>query len=135
MRVMMPETSSMGAAVAARVLREAGHDVYTCHESDDRGFACGALRGRPCPLEEVPIDVAVDVRPYGLPMPRLNEEGVRCAARRHIPLVVAGAVEHNPFRDWTTAEQAGVEVVAAAEAAAATPLTEPTTCWRFVHLH
>jgi hypothetical protein len=124
MQVLMPETSTSGARMAADALREAGHDVHTCHEPDATRFLCTGMHGNPCPLEAFPIDVAVDVRPFPMPMPTLDEDGVRCAARRHIPLVVAGAVAANPFAPWTTVESSTVDVVEAIEAAVASPLPD-----------
>ena len=124
MQVLMPETSTSGARMAADALREAGHDVHTCHEPDATGFLCTGMHGNPCPLEAFPIDVAVDVRPFPMPMPTLDEDGVRCAARRHIPLVVAGAVAANPFAPWTTVESSTIDVVEAVEAAVASPLPD-----------
>src|SRR5919108_201791 len=121
MQVLMPETSSTAARMAAKELREAGHVVHTCHEPAATGPSCVAMHDAPCPLEARPIDVAVDVRPVPLPMPRLDEEGVRCAIRRHIPLVVAGRVTANPFRPWTTAQCAAADVVETAEATATAP--------------
>lgn len=119
MQVSMSEMSSTGARMAAEALREAGHTVHTSHEPDATGFGCTGMYGNPCPLEAVPIDVAVAVRPARLPIPRLDE-WVRCAVHRHVPLVVAGAVTANPFGPWTTAECSVAEVVEAAEAAVRT---------------
>jgi hypothetical protein len=124
MQVLMPEMSSTGGQMAAVALREAGHVVHTCHEPESRGFLCVAMHGNPCPLETTPIDVAVDVRPFPLPLPTIDEDGVRCAARRHIPLVVAGAVAANPFGPWTTVESSTADVVEAVEAAAGSPLPD-----------
>lgn len=124
MQILMPETSTTGARMAAEALREAGHHVHTCHEPDATGFLCRGMHGMPCPLEAIPIDVAVDVRPFPMPMPTLDEDGVRCAARRHIPLVVAGAVAANPFGPWTTVECSTANVVEAVETAVASPLAD-----------
>jgi hypothetical protein len=117
MQVLMSETSSPGARIAAEALREAGHTVHTCHVADATGFRCTGMRGNPCPVETVSIDVAVDVRSAPLPIPRLDEDGVRCAVHRHVPLVVAGAVTTNPFGPWTTVECSVADVVESAEAA------------------
>jgi hypothetical protein len=124
MQVLMPETSSTGARMAADALREAGHVIHVCHEPKAGGFLCTAMHDNPCPLEAFPIDVAVDVRPFSMPMPTLAEDGVRCAARRHIPLVVTGAVAANPFAPWTTVESSTADIVDTVETAAASPLPD-----------
>lgn len=102
----------------------AGHVVHHCHEPGDVGFACSALRGRGCPVEEQLVDVVVDVRsiPFDRPMP--EEDGAICGARRRIPLVVTGDRRSQPFRPWTTAETELGDVVQAAESVAASPLPE-----------
>lgn len=122
MHVLMPETMSNSARLAAEALSGAGHVIHVCHDTGSAGFACTALHGNPCPLETEPIDVAVDVRPFASPTPLPTEDGVFCAARRQVPLVVAGATTANPFRRWTTAEYPGPEVVEAVEVAAASTL-------------
>lgn len=127
MHVLMPEITTTNARVAAEALRGAGNVVHVCHDTGSTGFACTALRGNPCPLEVAPIDVAVDVRPVASLTPLPTEDGVRCAARRHVPLVVAGAVTANPFRPWTTVESPGPEVVEAVEVAGASTLPELST--------
>jgi hypothetical protein len=127
MDVLMPETSSTQAGVAAAALREAGHVVHTCCDPSATGFMCKGMHGNACPLETAAIDVALDVRSFALPIPRLAEEGVRCAARRHIPVVMAGAVAGNPFKPWTSAECSTEDVVATVEAAAASPLPDLST--------
>jgi hypothetical protein len=122
MRVLMSEAASSIGRLAAEALADAGHVVHACHEPGMTGFACVALRGRPCPLETHPIDVALAARPYPVSTPLVSEDGVRCAARRHVPLVVAGAIPPNPFAPWTTVEQPGFDVVEAVETAAALPV-------------
>jgi hypothetical protein len=124
MHVLMPEITSTRARAAAGALSGAGHVVHVCHDTGSTGFACNALRGNPCPLEVAPIDVAVDVRPLASPTPLPTEDGVLCAARRHVPLVVAGEITANPFRPWTTVEHPGSEILEAVELAAASTLPE-----------
>ena len=127
MQVLMSEAASTIARLAADALTDAGHVVHACREPGMTGFACIALRGRPCPLETHPIDVALALRPYAVSTPLVSEDGVRCAARRHVPLVVAGAVPPNPFTPWTTVEHPGFDVVDAVETAAAQPVAELST--------
>lgn len=120
--VLMPHVASHAAARAAEMLREAGHEVHSCHNVGDSGFACVALRERPCPLEDVDIDVALDVRSRQVPFPGPDEDGVVCAIRRHVPLVVAGEAGANPFEAWTSAVADRSEVVARVEEVALLPL-------------
>jgi hypothetical protein len=110
--------------MAATALREAGHTIHVCHDPENNDFLCTGMHGNACPLEAVPIDVAVDVRPFPLPMPTLEEDGIRCAVRRHIPLVVAGETSTNPFAPWTTAEACGANIVESVETAVTTPLAD-----------
>jgi hypothetical protein len=117
MDIVMAETSTRASKKAAEVLHAAGHTVHSCHGPGDRGLSCAALEGRKCPLEAQPADVYVLVRPWSRPDPSPVEQGALCAARRRIPLVVAGFVDDNPYREWTTAEHAGTDVVDAVEAA------------------
>jgi hypothetical protein len=124
MQVLMTEIASATAQRAADTLTGAGHVVHACREPGMTGFACVALLGRPCPLEAHPIHVALAVRPYPISTPLVSEDGVRCAARRHVPIVVAGAVSPNPFAPWTTVQQPGFDVVDAARSAAEMPSPE-----------
>lgn len=122
MQVLIAHVASPAARDAADALQAAGHQVHACHEPGATGFACVALRGDDCPLESQPIDVALAMRSHPSAMPLLAEDGVRCAVRRHVPLVVAGAVAPNPFAPWTAVERPGPEVVGAVEEAANRPL-------------
>jgi hypothetical protein len=124
MRALVVGTLPSSADRAATLIREAGHEVVRCHETGHAPFPCAALdEERGCPLESSePVDVAVTVRDRAWPRPSPLEDGVTCAIRRHIPVVVAGAAPH-PFTQWMTEEVGrGGNVVAACERAAAAPL-------------
>jgi hypothetical protein len=91
--------SERGAADGAREeLTAAGHTVLRCHEPGAPAFPCNALaKGQECPLEGVVVDVALDVRSRPRPQPVPREDGVACALRHHIPVVVAGPEILNPY--------------------------------------
>lgn len=122
MHVLMAESSSNAGRQVASALREAGHAVSTCRSPSDGGVECEALRdGGTCPLENLPIDLFVLVRSEeggGV----CSERGALCAAGRRIPLVVAGDVGDNPYRQWTAVERLGTHVVAVAERVVERPL-------------
>lgn len=82
---------------AAVPLRRRGHEVVACHEagSSEGRWPCVAVESS-CPLDE-PVDAAVvlsqdEHRP---------EEGVSCAVRQRVPLVVGGPAPVNllPYAD------------------------------------
>jgi hypothetical protein len=50
------------------------------------------------------------------------EDGVRCAAQRGLPLVVAGEPASNPFSSWSSAEEEGSDVAATVETVVASAL-------------
>lgn len=121
MHVLMMQTGSTAARAAADDLVRHGHDIEVCHP--DGETACVALTGGRCPLDAAPVDATVVVRPYASPGPLPLEEGVACAARRGIPLVVAGEPAGHPFADWASAEEEGTSVAAAVETVVAAPLS------------
>ena len=51
------------------------------------------------------------------PGPTPFEDGVSCALRHHVPLVVAGTTALNPFDDWTTVTAGDDDIVEACERA------------------
>jgi len=125
MRVLVVESDRRAADGAVAELRGAGHHVMRCHETDLPAFPCNALcdLGQ-CPLEEdAGIDVVVDFRTRPYPRPTPYEDGVSCALRPHVPLVVAGTSALNPFARWTSAIAASDdEVVEACERAMEVPI-------------
>jgi hypothetical protein len=90
-----------------------------------------ALVDGTCPLETLAIDAAVVVRPVAVAECLPFEDGVVCAARRLIPLVVAGEIDpfattdssaEHPYRSWAVAEQYGTDVTETVEAVVHAPL-------------
>lgn len=135
MHVLMPQATFPSARVAAESLQDAGHVVHLCHDPAERGFSCAALRGRPCPMEVAPIDVALVVRGAPSPEPHRLEDGAMCAVRRKVPLVVAGSLVGNPFRRWAATEHAGFDATSAVERIAKEPLPEHTEVATGVLVH
>jgi hypothetical protein len=117
--------SHPGAAEAAEAaFLAAGHEVVRCRDPHDPGKPCAAYEYS-CPLDVGDVDVAVDVRATPLPRATAGEQGVVCASRAGVPVVVAGRITLQPFEALTTREHEGVEglpevSVAAVEQAAAT---------------
>jgi len=104
LNVLLLESEPGAALVARDELETAGHRVRYCHEPGGAAFPCNALLdGRTCPLEGEAIDVALDVRRYPRSQPTLREDGVMCALREHIPVVIAGAPAMSPYADYASA--------------------------------
>jgi hypothetical protein len=124
MRVLVAGSEPTGVQRATEQLRGAGHEVLRCHEDGEAEFPCAALRAnRGCPLEVSAVDVVLDVHGTS-PMPSPYEDGVACAVRQHIPLVVARVGDH-PYTRWATREiDSDADVVAACEDAATACLVE-----------
>jgi hypothetical protein len=132
MRVLVIETDRHAADDAIAALGAAGHEVVRCHDPHQAAFPCNALRDdRACPLDGGGgVDVVLTVRAHPHPRPSAFEDGVTCALRRHIPLVVAGRSALNPFQHWTADVADDDDVVTACDRAAAAPiaaLSEPAT--------
>jgi hypothetical protein len=92
MMLLLIETSPGLAFELEDRLRGAGHQVLTCY--DDYGGPCKGVTDRDdCPLEGDP-EVAILVRPEHA-VPTLNEAGIVCARRHHVPVVrvVSAAAE------------------------------------------
>jgi hypothetical protein len=120
--------SEVGAADEARQeLEAAGHHVVGCHQRGEDAFPCAALRdGKQCPLDEV-VDVALDVRPRPRSQPAPREDGVACALRQHVPLVIAGPAVLNPYLEYAQSTiNRTYDVVEACERAATAPLRDHT---------
>jgi hypothetical protein len=124
LNVLLLESEPGAAAVARHELEGAGHHVRTCHDPFEPAFPCNALReGRGCPLEADPIDVALDVRRRRQSAPSALEDGVACALRHHVPLVVAGATAPAPHHEFAAEVlEDAFDVAGACERAAAAPL-------------
>ena len=104
MRVLVVESDRGAADHVVSDLQGAGHQVARCHEPDKPAFPCNALcEGGACSLDSSGgVDVVLDYRLHPYPRPTALEDGVICALRRHVPLVVAGSSVLNPFSKWTT---------------------------------
>ncbi|MCL4292423.1 MAG: hypothetical protein KJ056_05270 [Acidimicrobiia bacterium] len=125
MKVLVLENIDRAADTAIEALEAAGHEVSRCHEPGQPAFPCTELsEPGSCPIENGPVDVALTVR-SGTAAPTCLEDGVSCARRAHIPLVVAGDVAPNPFARFAAEVVEGVAgVVGACERAAAAPLPD-----------
>ena len=95
---------------AIDLLQQAGHDVVRCHDRDLGAFPCNALvPGGACAVEDDTLDVALVVRSHPWPRPTPLEDGVSCALRHHLPVVVAGRTILNPYEPWCSAVFDGVD--------------------------
>jgi hypothetical protein len=99
LNVLVLESDRGAADRAIADLTAAGHRVARCHDGEAPAFPCAALEGG-CPLHNEVIDVALTVRRHPRSQPAPQEDGVTCALRTHVPLVVAGATALNPFDDY-----------------------------------
>ena len=124
MKVLVLDSDGEGGGrEATATLVAAGHEVHRCHERGAPAFPCNGLTGAGvCPLDRV-IDVAVVVREHPWPRPTALEDGVTCALRHSVPLVVSGRTALDPFDGWAAEEIEGTrDIVEACERAAAAPL-------------
>jgi hypothetical protein len=119
MDVLVVESDPGAAAGAIAELTAAGHVVHRCHEPGAPAFPCAAIESGRCPLEREPIDVALTVRTRAGSQPWPLEDGLVCALRRHVPVVVSGRALH-PFQRYGVTA-AGRDVVGACERAANGP--------------
>ena len=127
MRVLVIEDSWQAADAAVGDLESAGMDVVRCSEPDAASFPCAGMPGQGgCPIEHGPVDVALSVRAEGGDV-TVNEDGVRCALRHHIPVVAAGASDGAPWLRMATVIEADTDqVVGAVRVAADAPLRRHT---------
>lgn len=127
MRVLVIEDTWQAADEASERLAAAGMEVVRCSEPDRPSFPCAGMPGQGgCPMERGVVDVALSVRAEGGDV-TVNEDGVRCALRHHIPVVAAGACAEAPWLSMATSViGADDEVVEAVRAAADAPLQRHT---------
>jgi hypothetical protein len=127
LNVLVLESDRGAATEAVADLEAAGHRVLRCHDGASPAFPCTALTDDGCPLRNTIVDVALTVRRRPRSQPAPQEDGVTCALRTHVPLVVAGATVLNPYEDFATeiVDEPG-DIVAACERAAAAPLRAHT---------
>jgi hypothetical protein len=101
MDVLVLESEAGVADSTVQKLEQRGHDVLRCHEPGKAAFPCRALAGDgPCPLNDPGVDVAVTVRAHPDVQPSAREDGVACALRARVSLVVAGDDILSPYDDW-----------------------------------
>jgi hypothetical protein len=121
MRVLVVEREAGIGDGVVEQLDAGGHEVVRCHEPGTPAFPCNALvEGEECPLDHAPVDVAMAVRgDQGGPMTE-DEGGVRCAIRRHVPVVLVGSRDGASYAGWTDRQvsTANDELVAEAVEAA-----------------
>lgn len=112
MRVLVNESENRVADHAVHLLEQHGHQIVRCHEFDDEPFPCAALRpDSACPFEGEGVDIAVTVRSEGSTSPTAWEDGIACALRNRVPVVVAGAAAENPYSALGGVEVDGEHVV------------------------
>lgn len=123
MQILMTEIATDRARTAASLLEAKGHEIVTCGDGTERTVTCAALRGEACPLDRHTLDVALHVeRPDAAD---LRDEGVLCAIRHFLPLVVAASepgIPSDPFGGWAAAVCDLDELDEALTAAATAPL-------------
>jgi hypothetical protein len=121
MRVLVNESLPGTADHAVGLLASAGHQVLRCHERGERPFPClGVLDADECPIR-AGVDVALTVRGGQRPEPSPFEDGMACAIRARIPVVVAGHTLNNPFEAVGAEADEGEHVVGACERVATAP--------------
>jgi hypothetical protein len=122
MNALVLESEPNAADATIELLTNAGHSVFRCHEPGKPEFPCRALAGEgPCPLSGPGVDVAVTVRTHPDTRPTVREDGVACALRAHVPLVVAGRDVLNPYEEWADEVVEDGNVVAACERVVSAP--------------
>jgi hypothetical protein len=125
MRVLVLESEPGAADAAVAALERNGHAVARCHDPGDLAFPCRAIDDLSrCPLNRTPIDVAVTIRGEERWTTSELEDGVACAIRARVPLVIGGAVAANPYRRWATLTMHDEDIVAACTRAASARLGE-----------
>jgi hypothetical protein len=124
MDVLVVESDPGVADAAIEALEAAHHRVLRCHDAGSPAFPCRGLDPGDCPLESGTVQVVLDVRGKTTPRPDPLEDGVSCALRRRLPVVVAGTSAINPFARFPVVDASRQDVVAACERAASGPQTE-----------
>jgi hypothetical protein len=121
MDVLVLESEPGAADAAIEALEAADHRVLRCHERGARAFPCRGLVPGSCPLERDAVQVVLTVRGHTFPRPSPLEDGVTCALRRRLPVVMTGSTALNPFAGFRVVDAARRDVVAACEDAATGP--------------
>ncbi|MCC5953459.1 MAG: hypothetical protein JJU45_15315 [Acidimicrobiia bacterium] len=114
MRVLVVSDELHADRGVAQQLEGAGHEIVRCHDADAPAFPCAGMPGGSgCPIDGGRVDVALNVRQLSEP-PTVAEDGVRCALRNHVPLVVAGTAGQAPWAGMATVVEPDTERLAAA---------------------
>jgi hypothetical protein len=100
MDILVTEAIAGAAASATEQLEAAGHRVHRCHEPSGATFPCAGLGGEGCPLDLVPIDLVLTVRPHLRTSPAPTEDGVTCGLRRRVPVAIHGQTLMNPYAPY-----------------------------------
>jgi hypothetical protein len=124
MDVLVIESEPGAADPAIEALEAADHRVVRCHEPGAPAFPCRGLAPGDCPLEHGNVDVVLDVRARTTPHPDPLEDGVTCALRRRVPVVLSGSSAVNPFARFPVLDASHQDVVTACERAARGPRAE-----------
>lgn len=104
MKVLVLEEQTGASCDVALDLVGAGHEIVRCHGADEPAFACRGITEEGCPLDAGDVAVAVMVQAaVGTEGIDAAEDGARCALRRHIPLVMAGAPDRSRLDEWASA--------------------------------
>jgi hypothetical protein len=117
MRVLLMDSHPGVASPAETALHDAGHEIVRCRDPRTPTDPCTAWT-EGCPLDGEHVDVAVDVRAVTGGIATPGEQGVVCASRAGVPVLLAGEVALHPFRPFSPEEHEGEEGVPAAAAAA-----------------
>lgn len=128
MHVLIPDLSTEPARTLADTLGAGGHEVHSCRSA---GRPCAVLRGEACPLDVVPVDVAVDV---GSAVDDPLGHGELCAVRRRVPLVLVSEDGTHPLTPWAAARVTMEDAPEAVERVAKEPMAEHSATARRVLL-
>jgi len=125
MDVLVLESEAGAADPTIHELEEDGHSVFRCHDPGAAAFPCRALAGQgPCPLADAGIDVTVACRAKLDSRPSPLEDGVACALRARVPLIVAGDVTVHPYEEWADQVVQDGDIVDACRRVLAAPLRD-----------
>lgn len=125
MHVLIPQTETPGAHIAAARLRGQGHTVSTCYE-DSQSPWCKAVAGTGCPLDDA-VDMVVVMRPKATSERLPREEAALCAASRGVPVVIGGAIGGHPYGAIATADDESSDITSVVRTVAALPLVRHST--------
>jgi hypothetical protein len=118
LEVLVVESERGASQAVIDDLETAGHRVHRCHDPGRPTFPCNGLDATSsCPLDVAAIDVAVTVRGVPRSQPAVLEDGLTCAIKHHIPVVVSGRTALHPYEGYAAETVPVGEVVAAVERA------------------